>query len=68
MESKGKTEFHKYYTFRKLTIISVATEIMTLLMDFMSNLPKTFGEQLFTKIMIQSLRNQYKTIKEIKFG
>ena len=50
MENKGTTIFYKYYTFQKLTITSVATEIMTPLTNFVSNLPKTFGEKLSTKI------------------
>ena len=53
MESKGKIEFHKYYTLKKkkkLTIIYVATEIIKALTNFVSNLPKTFGKQLPTKI------------------
>ena len=40
MESKGKTKFHKYYTFQKLTVISVAIDIMTALTNFVSNIPK----------------------------
>ena len=42
MKSKEKMKSHKYSTFQKLTIISIATEIMIDLINFVPNLPKTF--------------------------
>ena len=68
MESKKKTKFHKYYAFQKLTIISVTTKIMIALTNFVSNLLKTFGEQLSTKINHAISQNQCKISKKTDFG
>ena len=57
VENKGNMKFHNYYTFKKLTIISVTTEIMTALTNFVSNLPNTFGNNCPRKLMMQSLIN-----------
>ena len=69
MESKGKTKFHKYYTFQKLTIISIATEIVTTLTNVVSNLlKKNLGNNCTREFMMQSPKNQCKAIMEIDFG
>ena len=53
MERKGKTDLHKYSTFQKLTIISVATKIITTLTHYVSNLQKPFGKYLSTEINVE---------------
>ena len=69
MESKGKMKLHKYSTFQRLIIISIAIEIMTALTHYVSNFPKSLGNICPQKLMLKSLiRNQCKTIKEIDFG
>ena len=60
MKNKGKErQFCKYYTFQKLIIISIATEIMTALTNFISNSPKTF-EKLVTKKKIKKMKQSLK--------
>ena len=46
-------DLHKYLTFQKLTIISVATEIVIALTYYMFNLSKPFEKYLSTKINIE---------------
>ena len=50
---------------KKLTVISVATEIMSALTQ---NLPKPFRKDWPRVSMLKSSRNQFKIIKEIDFG
>ena len=50
MENKEKMKTHKCYTYQKLTIIFVITEIMKTLTIFVSDLPKTPRQQFSMKI------------------
>ena len=64
-KAKEKQNLHKNSTFKKLTIISVATKIMTIMCPTYQNF---LGNICLWKSMLKSFKNQHKTLKETYFG
>ena len=65
MESKRDRFCTRIELSKKLTIISVAIQIMAV---FTQNLPKLFRKDCSRDSILKSFINQFKTIKETYFG